>query len=112
AAELGRTIIWLHTFGERFAGPKGERPRHPPRLPRAQAPRISTKGAIPQTSDAMPDHIDYDAAKRRLLIGTGYVDNVSPEVWAYEVSGKQVLRQWFSYRKANRERPIVGTRRK
>ena len=32
-------------------------------------------------------------------------------MWAYEVSGKQVLRQWFSYRKANRERPIIGDRR-
>jgi hypothetical protein len=32
-------------------------------------------------------------------------------VWGYEVSGKQVLRQWFSYRKANRERPIMGDRR-
>jgi hypothetical protein len=32
-------------------------------------------------------------------------------VWNYEVSGKQVLRQWFSYRKANRERPIIGDRR-
>ncbi|MEX0715819.1 MAG: type ISP restriction/modification enzyme [Planctomycetaceae bacterium] len=112
AAELGRTIIWLHTFGERFAGPKGERPAGSPRLPRAQSPRISAKGAIPQTPEAMPDAIVYDAGKRRLLIGTGYIDNVPPEVWAYEVSGKQVLRQWFSYRRANRERPIVGTRRK
>ena len=32
-------------------------------------------------------------------------------MWNYEVSGKQVLRQWFSYRKANRERPIIGDRR-
>jgi hypothetical protein len=32
-------------------------------------------------------------------------------VWLYEVSGKQVLLQWFSYRKANRERPIIGVRR-
>ena len=32
-------------------------------------------------------------------------------VWAYEVSGKQVLAQWFSYRKRNRERPIIGDRR-
>lgn len=32
-------------------------------------------------------------------------------MWSYEVSGKQVLRQWFSYRKANRERPIIGDRR-
>jgi hypothetical protein len=32
-------------------------------------------------------------------------------VWNYEVSGKQVLLHWFSYRKANRERPIIGDRR-
>ena len=32
-------------------------------------------------------------------------------MWAYEVSGKQVLVQWFSYRRANRERPIIGDRR-
>jgi hypothetical protein len=27
------------------------------------------------------------------------------------VSGKQVLMQWFSYRKRNRERPQIGDRR-
>ena len=27
------------------------------------------------------------------------------------MSGKQVLVQWFSYRKKNRERPIIGDRR-
>ena len=59
----------------------------------------------------MPDSINYDANKKRLLIGTGYVENVEPGVWGYEVSGKQVLLQWFSYRKANRERPIIGDRR-
>jgi len=32
-------------------------------------------------------------------------------VWNYEVSGKQVLRQWFSYRKRDRSRPIIGDRR-
>jgi hypothetical protein len=41
----------------------------------------------------------------------GYVENVPASVWSYEVSGKQVLVQWFSYRKANRERPIIGDRR-
>ena len=59
----------------------------------------------------MPDTISYDAANRRLWIGSGHVDNVPPAVWAYEVSGKQVLTQWFSYRKRNRERPIIGDRR-
>lgn len=59
----------------------------------------------------MPDDIDYDATNRRLLVSRGYVEGVGPRVWGYEVSGKQVLRQWFSYRKANRERPFIGDRR-
>jgi hypothetical protein len=33
-------------------------------------------------------------------------------VWAYEVSGKPVLRHWFSYRRKNRERPLIGDRRR
>jgi hypothetical protein len=32
-------------------------------------------------------------------------------MWAYEVSGKQVLWQWFSYRRRDRSRPIMGDRR-
>jgi len=109
AAELGREIIWLHTFGERFADPERGRPARPPRLAPGDAPQISASGAIPQ--DPMPDTISYDAAERRLSVGGGYVEGVDPRVWEYEVSGKQVLRQWFSYRKANRERPIIGDRR-
>ena len=109
AAILGREVIWLHSFGERFADGK---PAGAPRLPKGRAPTIPKDGAIPSTPDAFPDTIDYDAAKQRLKIGTGYIDNVPPAVWAYEVSGKQVLRQWFSYRKKNRERPQIGDKRK
>ena len=65
----------------------------------------------PVRSRAVPDVISYDAAARRLQIGAGYVDNVSTEVWAYEVSGKQVLTQWFSYRGRDRSRPMIGDRR-
>lgn len=111
AAELGRTVIWLHTFGERFADPKRGRPAGPPRLPKEAAPRVPADGAISQDPSEIPDSIEYDEAKRRLLIGSGYVEGVRPEVWGYEVSGKQVLRQWFSYRKRDRERPIIGDRR-
>jgi hypothetical protein len=109
AAELGRQILWLHSFGERFAQghPPGE-----PRLPAERRPTIPKEGAIPTTPDAFPDTIDYDAAEQRLKIGTGFIDRVPPAVWAYEVSGKQVLRQWFSYRRKNRERPQIGDRRK
>jgi hypothetical protein len=111
AIELGRTVIWLHTFGERFVDPARGRPATPPRLPKDIAPRIPASGAISLDPADMPDVIDYDKSKRRLLVGSGYVEGVAPEVWNYEVSGKQVLRQWFSYRKANRERPLIGDRR-
>ena len=111
AADLGRTVIWLHTFGERMTDPRKGRPAQPPRLPTARRPRVPARGAIPQEPAAMPDSVHYDATAKRLLVGQGYVENVEPEVWLYEVSGKQVLLQWFSYRKLNRERPIIGDRR-
>ncbi|WP_353198205.1 type ISP restriction/modification enzyme [Sandarakinorhabdus sp.] len=107
AAALGREIIWLHSFGERFT--EG-RPDGAPRVA-IDAPTISKAGKIPSTPEGFPDSISYDAATRRLAVGSGFVDNVIPEVWAYEVSGKAVLKQWFSYRKRNRERPQIGDKR-
>lgn len=108
AAKLGREVIWLHSFGERMA--EG-RPAGAPRLPAGQRPVIPEGGAIPGTPEGFPDTIDYDPALRRLHIGSGHIDNVPPAVWAYEVSGKQVLRQWFSYRRKTRERPQIGDKR-
>jgi hypothetical protein len=110
AVRLGREVIWLHTFGERFANPAAGRPARPPRLAQ-NAPRIPADRAIPSDPEHMPDTISYDAANRRLWIGRGHIDNVAPAVWAYEVSGKHVLTQWFSYRKRNRERPQIGDHR-
>ncbi len=107
AAKLGRELIRLHTFGERFAA---EDPPRPPRVGEG-GPTLPKDGAIPSTPEGFPDTLEYDAAKRRLLVGTGFIDNVPPAVWAYEVSGKQVLRQWFSYRRKNRERPLIGDKR-
>ena len=108
AAALGREIIWLHTFGERMADADAGRPPEPPRLPTVQRPRIPAGGAIPPDADALT----YDAKKHHLHLGSGTIENVPPAVWAYEVSGKQVLLQWFSYRKKDRERPVIGDRRK
>lgn len=107
ASQLGREVIWLHTFGDRFDEGK---PAGPPRVA-VNPPTVPKGGAIPSTPEGFPDTLDYDAAKRRLIVGTGHIDNVAPEVWAYEVSGKNVLRQWFSYRKRNRERPLIGDKR-
>jgi hypothetical protein len=111
AVTLGREVVWLHCYGERYADPAEGRPKGPPRLPKDKAPFIPVEGAIPMAPEALPDTMDYDASKRRLLIGKGYIENVTPEIWAYEVSGKQVLRHWFSYRKRDRSRPVIGDRR-
>lgn len=111
AVELGREIVWLHTFGERFAAPGKGRPARVPRLPEDERPHLPADGAIPSAPEEMPNAIFYDAARRRLHVGAGHVDEVPPEVWTYEVSGKQVLTQWFSYRCRDRSRPIIGDRR-
>ena len=44
----------------------------------------------------------YQEAMRDLSI------NAARELWQYEVSGKPVMTQWFSCRRKNRERPIIG----
>lgn len=111
AASLGREVIWLHCYGERFADPAQNRPAGPPRLAKDEAPPIPMGGAIPGAPEPLPQTMDYDPAKKRLNIGKGYIDNVPKAVWEYEVSGKQVLVQWFSYRRLDRSRPIIGDRR-
>lgn len=108
---LGQRILWLHTFGDRMTAPTQGRPSGPPRLHKDQRPSIPKGGAIPIDPDGMPDAISYDDRTKRLLIGDGYVENVSSAIWNYEVSGKQVILHWFSYRKKNRDRPIIGDRR-
>jgi hypothetical protein len=111
AVALGREVVWLHCYGERFADPAANRPKGPPRLPKDKSPFIPAAGEIPGAPEPLPDTMEYDVSKQQLLVGKGYVENVTREIWAYEVSGKNVLRQWFSYRKRDRSRPIIGDRR-
>lgn len=111
AAELGRSVIWLHCYGERFADPTAGRPAGAPRMAKGEGPVIPMGGGIPGAPEPLPDTMDYDPATKRLTIGKGFIDNVPKAVWDYEVSGKNVLRQWFSYRKLDRSRPIIGDRR-
>lgn len=108
AVAVGREVIWLHSFGERFA--EG-RPPGAPRVTDGPEPTIPADGVLPTTLEAMPHDLEYDAAQQRLKIGTGYIANVSPAVWAYEVSGKRVLSQWWSYRRQDRSKPPMGDKR-
>ena len=105
AVETGREVVWLHTFGERFTDPAAGRPARPPRVEDGPRPVVAT--AIPDDAN----EIRYDPDTQRLHVGSGTVENVPPAVWDYEVSGKDVLSQWFSYRRADRSRPILNDRR-
>ena len=111
AVEIGREVIWLHCFGERLADASAGRPKAPPRMPEGTGPVIPKEGSIPTSPTRFPDRIEYDNGSRRLRIGHGFIDNVPRAVWEYEVSGKKVLVQWFSYRRRDRSRPIIGNRR-
>ena len=42
--------------------------------------------------------ITYDPEIGHLQVGDGILSGVRPEVWAYQVSGMQVLRKWLGYR--------------
>jgi hypothetical protein len=108
---LGREVIWLHCYGERFIDATTGRPKGPPRLPKVDAPFIPADGAIPGAPEPLPEIMSYDAAKRRLTIGKGFVENVTPAMRSYEISGKIVLDQWFSYRRRDRTKPMIGDRR-
>ncbi len=109
ASDLGREVIWLHTYGERFADDAG-RPAGPPRIAE-DGPTIPKAGAIPASPEDFPNEMRFDSAAQRLFVGKGYVDHVTQAMVDYDVSGMNVLQKWFSYRKKDRRRPIIGDRR-
>lgn len=109
AVEIGRRVIWLHTYGRKFVDPESNRPKAPPRA--ADGPTIPRDGAIPTAPAKFPNELRYDEAALRLYVGEGFIDNVTPEVRAYEISNKNVIEHWFSYRRKDRRRPVIGNSR-
>lgn len=88
AVELGRWLIGLHTYGERFGGS----------VPRGTA-RIEK--AIPDTPQGYPEDYSYDPVEKTLKVGEGEIRPVQPEIFNYSVSGLEVVKSWLGYRKKN-----------
>jgi hypothetical protein len=99
AVRLGKRVLWLHTYGERFTDSAEGRPAGSPRPPAAQ--RAMGRIPIPGTADEMPDDVSYDPDTATLHVGAGRISPVRPKVWAYEVSGMKVVKHWCDYRKKN-----------
>jgi hypothetical protein len=100
AVRVGRRVLWLHTRGERLADPEAGRPAGPPRVDDSRRPKVLV--AIPDTAEGMPDELNYDPATQTLSVGAGQIGPVAADVWNYQVSGTNVLRKWFGYRRKTR----------
>jgi len=88
---VGRKLIWLHTYGERFV-PSGKKAG---RIPTETARcRIGTPTA---TAD-YPTKPAYDVGTQELRIGSGIFANVRQEVWEFSISGLKVVQSWLAYR--------------
>ncbi|MDE0195379.1 MAG: N-6 DNA methylase [bacterium] len=94
AVGTGRRVVWAHTFGERCIDGNDGRPAGSVRLPDGPRLRLETgEGTLNRT-------LSYDTERRELRIGEGTFEKVTPAVHSYEVSGRNVVRSWFNYRRA------------
>lgn len=93
-AALGAEIIWLHTYGERFAG--GRRGATP-----LQGSARCTR-PVGEERDDYPYSFKYDDSRKTLQVGAGEFGPVRAEVWEFSVSGFQVVKSWLGYRMQER----------
>ncbi|MGB8841863.1 MAG: type ISP restriction/modification enzyme [Aliidongia sp.] len=93
-AKLGRKLIWLHTYAERFRGEdRGEE------VPQGNATTI--KGVSSDTAHYPIDY-GYDPATKEIAVGGGRFGPVAPALWEFEVSGLKVVQSWLGYRMKKR----------
>ncbi|TDQ52999.1 type ISP restriction/modification enzyme [Actinorugispora endophytica] len=98
---VGSDLVWASTYGGAFADPRAGRPEgtiafaaSDPRRPKNLTP----------LGDGLPDRLAYtegEDGEGTLHVGRGSFGPVTPRMWAYDVGGMNVIRKWFSYRKAN-----------
>lgn len=90
ASALGKELIRLQTFGERFPEAPGIDGVH-------RAPGVGWHTAVSNLPEDLSE-VAHDAAEDELTIGDGVLSGVTAEVWNYEVSGWRVVRQWIGSR--------------
>lgn len=93
AVELGKEILWLHTYAERMKDPSRGRGDSVLDLPE----RVSYLSTVTE----LADDYSYDPVTRTLNFGGGSWGPVLPETMEYASGGKKTVNAWFSYRKIN-----------
>lgn len=109
AIDVGRRVLWLHTFGERFVDEDAGRPSGGV-AGAAAAPVLNLDG-IPTTEEGMPTTISHssdpdsrlheDDGDDTLYIDSARFSPVPAAVWRYDVGGRRVVKSWFDARRRN-----------
>ena len=94
AAALGRHLIWLHTYTERFQG-EGRS---------SVVPAGQARCTVPVSDDPTryPEDFDWIEAEQAIRVGTGCFGPVGHAIWEFEVSGLKVVQSWLGYRMKKR----------
>ena len=87
----GAHLLWLHTYGERFIPEGKPRGKIPPGAARCTI-------AVPGDADGYPETFAYNDETATLHVGAGEFTPVTPDVYAFEVSGLKVVQSWLRYR--------------
>lgn len=107
AAEIGRRLIWLHSYGERMI-PEGARQGA---IPPGKARCVK---AVPGDAANYPNDFSHNEATGTLVVGDGEFAPVSTEIYNFEVSGLRVVQSWLNYRMrenySRKSSPLDGIR--
>lgn len=91
AVHLGRQLIWLHTYGERFVPLR----QHAGEIPQGRA---RARVGVPNTPERYPEEFSYNETSQVLRVGEGEFSPVPKAVWEFSVSDFKVVRSWLNYR--------------
>lgn len=91
---LGRQVIWVHTYGEAFTG--DTRPTGTIRYATGHERQPLSMAAVQH----LPTEVTYDEETRTIALGGGTFGPVGPAAWNYEVGGKNIIKSWVNYRTA------------
>jgi type ISP restriction-modification system protein/N-6 DNA methylase len=97
---IGRQIIYLHTFGERFQ-------KYGSRNVKLKRPKVLVP--VPGSREEMPETVEYDQETRALKLGRGRIGPISAAAANYNVSGMPVLKHWTDYRKRHPAGRVGGS---
>jgi hypothetical protein len=97
AVMIGDEVIWAQTYGEISSNPELGRPKGNIRFAHGD-PR---QPLALQPVTGLPETMSYDPVEQILRVGTSRWGPVRAQVSDYAVDGKNILKSWFNYRKAD-----------